>query len=121
MVQMRVMAGLLATGGICWGLFCLLFIIGGDKTRSLLLFTPGYLVTAGYIIRSRSILSLPARRCIWAFSLVVQGAWLGWYFGGAVYEGARLSVFDFACALWWCVAVAASLFGLLAEPREPST
>jgi hypothetical protein len=121
MVQMRLMAGLLAAGGIFWGLFCFLFIIAGDKARAFLVFGPGYLVTAGYVIRFRSILSLPFRRGIWAFSLLVQGAWLGWYLWGALHGGARSSAFEFLCVIWWSFAVVASLFGLVAEPREPST
>jgi hypothetical protein len=131
------MAGALAVGGVFWAVICLLLIWAADyHAKVLLLFAPGYCVTAGYIFRCCSHHpSLSARRAVWFFSLLVQGAWLLWYFLGA----ALLHIFKvisngwavglaqwldsspltrFIYVSWWFVAVAFSILGLLAEPKD---
>lgn len=131
------MAGALAAGGIFWGVLCLILIYMADyHARVALLFAPGYCITAGYIFRCCSRHpSLGARRAVWFFSLLVQGAWLLWYSLGA----ALLHIFNvnvssnnwvvglaqwldsspmtrFIYVSWWFVAVAISIVGLVAEP-----
>jgi hypothetical protein len=87
---------------------------------ALLLFGPGYVVTAGYYWRAFGNPSPGFARGIWGLSLLVQGAWLSlvhwyaqpnsfdvdWVFGlvvGLVY-------------LWWLGSAAVSLIALVAEP-----
>lgn len=112
---MRVLSGLLAIGGILWGLFCLLFFITGDALRSLVLFGPGYVVTIGYIVRFCTNPPLSARRTIWGLSCLVQGAWLGWYLWGAAHGGARASTLEFLGVAWWSLAFGSSVLGLAAD------
>jgi hypothetical protein len=137
MIQMRIMAGALAVGGIFWEVICLILVWAADyHARVALLFAPGYCITAGYLFRCCSRHpSLLARRAVWFFSLIVQGAWLLWYFLGAI----LLHIFSvtsnswvvglaqcldlspltrFIYVSWWFVAVAISILGLLAEPNE---
>ncbi|HXT12889.1 MAG TPA: hypothetical protein VN873_15105 [Candidatus Angelobacter sp.] len=136
-IQMRVMAGALAVGGIFWAVICLILIWAADyHDKVALLFAPGYCITAGYIFRCCSRHpSFFARRAVWFFSLLVQGAWLLWYLVGAVLlhifhfpnngwgvgiaqwlDSSPLTRFIYVS--WWVVAVALSVVGLLVEPND---
>ena len=117
--HLRILAGVLATGGILWGLFCLPLLWDFDSLLKPLIFGPGYLATVGYFIRCLSTPSLIWRRVIWVASILVQGAWLTtllWeqvtrqgFFGHA--SGAGLLILGG----WWTFAFFVSVYGLVAE------
>lgn len=123
--QLRMLARVLAVGGGFWSVFCLPLLLGGVATRTIPTLGPGYLITAGYVIRA--VMPNPpsaegarwARR-IWCLSAVVQGVWLGWWWSGAI-ENPRdhtlMSPFGISIMLWWTFATIASLYGVFAEPR----
>ena len=115
MVKIRILAGILAVGGLLWGLFCLIFIVAGDTAKALMLFGPGYVVTVGYIVRCCSLPPLAWRRAIWGLSGLVQGAWLLWALSGVVQSGFRGFAFEFITLAWWLFAFAVSVYGLVAE------
>jgi hypothetical protein len=116
MGKFRVLAGVLAFGGVLWGLFCLLLILPYDSITALLYFGPGYVVTAGYIVRLCSTPPLGWRRAIWGLSALVQGAWLLWYLTellrGA--SGPR-KPFEWIALAWWSFAFSTSVLGFVAE------
>lgn len=111
----RTLAGFLALCASGWGLFCGLFIAFGDPIRSLLILGPGYAVTLGYWWRVWFPTRTSLRRTIWAASTLVQGAWLAgvsWMY----FADGRLSVeFLNAFTVWWIVAFAVSVYGLIAD------
>jgi hypothetical protein len=125
MKHLRILAGVLAVGGIAWGLFCLPLLLDFDSPLKLLLFGPGYLVTAGYLVRCLGRPSLTWRRSIWGASALIQGAWLASLVGQTI---ARRGFFGNlnATALsilggWWLFGFSASVYGFLYEPAEPAT
>src|SRR5436190_21516336 len=73
----RIIAALLGTGGCLWGAFCLVALIAfGFPLLGVLWFVPGYVVTAGYLLRAISAPSPGICCVIWVLSLLVQGVWL---------------------------------------------
>src|ERR1700677_1270816 len=82
----RILAGLLAAGGIFWGLLCLENI---DYSLHSLIFIPGYIITVGYIVRCFYTPRLFWLRVIWGSSAIVQGAWLVWIIAELTHEGLR--------------------------------
>lgn len=106
----RITAACFAVGGLLWSLFCLVFVVFGDFTRSILLFGPGYLVTMGYVYRALWTPSNLARRVIWGLSALVQGAWLYWFITNVIEYGLRGTKFDFVALTWWTVTFAMSIY-----------
>ena len=117
----RIIASMLAIGGLFWGLFCLPFFFAGNvqanRWHSLLIFGPGYIVTFGYFMRCFSTPRLSIRRAIWLFSLLVQGAWLACYLWCFAQGPAW---FGFLFGVWWLFAFTLSLVGLFSEPYVTS-
>jgi hypothetical protein len=114
------LAGLLALGGLFWGLLLSPWLFrSGASPLAWLVFGPGYLVTLGYAVRAVSTPPLAARRLIWVCSLLVQGAWLS-YLGWRVTEQLALgrSVKEPGImAAWWVFATVASCVGLFTEQQ----
>jgi hypothetical protein len=106
----RVLAGILALGGITWGALLLGVMIEAKSFHGLLLFGPGYAVTIGYVCRALLDLSLGWRRVVWGSSSLVQGAW---FFVSIL--GGRTPV---AFLLWWLVAFIVSVLGFFADGME---
>jgi hypothetical protein len=122
--HLRILAALLATGGVGWGLLCLPVLLDFDPAwkRALLLFVPGYLVTAGYLVRCIGRPSPTWGRAIWGASALVQGAWLAYHIGQTVAQR-DLSEYLISSAFlipggWWIFSFAASVYGLLVEPGK---
>ena len=72
---LRLLAGALATWGGLWGF--LLLIACPFSLQFVLVFGPGYVVTAGCLLRAISELSYRVRLAIWGASALLQGAWFG--------------------------------------------
>lgn len=119
MSTQKSLAIILAIGGVGWGLFCLPFLFW-SPSYSLMIFGPGYVVTAGYILRACSTLSLGARVGVWLLSSLVQGAWLLWVliaiFDGAWFRGN--GAFQFVTLGWWIFAFVASGYAGLNEREQ---
>jgi hypothetical protein len=115
----RAVAAVLATAGIGWGSFCVIFLLRGDLLRSLLLFGPGYVVTIGYLWRAIVNPDPAWRRVIWGASALVQGGWIIWSLIGSIQHG-RILTFPFAnlSNAWWACSFVASLIGVLADVDE---
>lgn len=96
-------------------MFCLIFFLYGKLLRPLLLFSPGYIVTIGYIIRACYLPSLELRRVIWGASALVQGAWFSWFAVGDFSHGMHGFAFEWISLLWWAFAFLASIYGLVAD------
>ncbi len=114
----RAAAGLLAAGATLWSLlFCVSFLIA--PLSALLLFGPGYVVTAGYYHRAFGRPSRALTRVIWAASLLVQGSWLSFWLwhADASHFADWLSAVVF---VWWAGAAIASLLGVMADPGYPA-
>ena len=124
--RLRIFAGVLAAGGVFWGLFCLPLMIVGVPIRTIPTFGPGYLVTAGYIMRALmasppSGLAVVLARAMWWLSALVQGAWLSWLILGLIenpYDSTIWTPFGVLILLWWTFAFAVSVYGIFNEPRE---
>ena len=123
-MHFRFLAGVLAAGGILWGLLSVGAIgINGFS----LIFIPGYIITLGYIIRCVYTPRLLWRRMLWGASALVQGAWLIFYFGTLVYGALRYAVGSRSSdsgssdsiigdvvnpfTFWWIFALAISIYG----------
>ena len=119
--HLRILAALLATGGVTWGLFCLPLLLDFD-TPWKLLYVPGYLVTAGYLVRCIGRPSPTWGRAIWGASALVQGAWLADLIGETVARRGFFGNLNGAAFLilggWWVFSFAASVYGLLVEPGK---
>jgi hypothetical protein len=122
-MPVRIVASLLAMGGILWGAFCLLLVLApyGFPGPAVLAFAPGYLVTVGYLVRACSFPPLAVRYLIWGLSFLVQGGWLLWALVG-VAEGHWFtgSGFESVTLAWWAFAFFASAYGALAERNTSS-
>ncbi len=116
-MAVRLLAGLLAAIASLWSVFCLLLLWAcAFHPGAVLVFAPGYLVTAGYIWRASTTPDLGARQLIWVASLLVQGAWLVLFL-----LDFRLPQ-DFSQALlmsWWLLACAGSAWALHLESSVP--
>lgn len=123
-VASRTMAFVLAVGATGWAAFCVLpLLIAG--WRGFLMFAPGYIVTFGYYWRVAARPSRLSCRIIWGFSLLTQSVWLVWMglplleFGQAGIDATDVgAVMAMGFVLWWFVAAAISLFGVLVDPGE---
>ena len=114
-MKFRFLAGLLAAGGIFFGLLSSPIMF---RTRASLLFLPGYLITAGYIIRCVSNPRISWRRVIWVASVFVQGAWLFSIVAALIYteltkgHATADDVFSPIVAwVWWIFALGVSIHG----------
>jgi hypothetical protein len=117
----RMVAILLAFGGLGWGLF--LFAAFGISALLPLPFGVGYLITIGYIVRTVFTPSFVVRRILWVTSILVQRGWLIWI----LTEMVRASImhghfeiksqFEMACVFWWTFATIGSILALVNEPR----
>lgn len=110
MSAVQVVALFLALCGVLWGLVILLVAagLGGTSPTMVFVFSPGYLVTLGYIIRAICTPPFILRCAIWALSVVVQAAWL-------VLVG--LSDFNLG-TIWWSLATSASAWALWQEIQD---
>jgi len=126
---LRILAALLAAGGILWGLLCFEAFMDHvrhadsfDSLLKLLIFVPGYLITAGYLTRCLSKPSLAWRRVIWGASALIQGAWLIFLLwetvAGQGFFGNLNLVAFLTFGGWWAFAFACSVYGLAVEPRK---
>jgi hypothetical protein len=116
----RGLAALLAIGGSCWGLFCLLFMLTAGDAVHLLVFGPGYLVTIGYFVLCLRVPSPGWQRAIWGTSALVQGAWMVFFFGAVFSRHGLLGILWFGGVFptpifgaWWTFSFAASIYALL--------
>jgi hypothetical protein len=113
----RIIAGLLAIGGIYWGVLLLPLIPHAEnQLLPLLVFGPGYVVTLGYLIRVVTSPPLRGRQVIWGFSILVQGGWLVCYVVATLGGGAisRLAEPNLIVA-WWLFATVGSVVALMLE------
>jgi hypothetical protein len=128
-MKFRFLAGVLAAGGILWGILLggLAFENGVDWASLVLI--PGYIITAGYIVRCIYTPQLSWRRVIWGASIFVQGAWLLFYFGGDLYMSLKgennvyttqdkIGDIINLMTLWWVFAFAISIYGLRFDKRQ---
>jgi hypothetical protein len=115
------LAIVLALGGCYWGLLLLPWIFRVDVSPvAVLVFGPGYLITAAYGVRSVSTPPLGTRRLIWLTSLLVQGAWLAWDLAAMcqVLGAGQTPHEPLLPTAWWFFATVASVLALLAERGE---
>jgi hypothetical protein len=109
------LAMILAMGGVLWGIFLLPGVV--DEPQVLLIFGPGYLVTAGYFGRAIAPPSVPARRLLWGVSSLIQGLWLCFDIGMLVdIGGIHGSAWIFF--IWWTFAFVSSVYCLFTD-TEP--
>jgi hypothetical protein len=112
----RGLAALLAIGGSCWGLFCLQVLQPDNLLMFGLIFGPGYLVTAGYLVLCLRVQPPGWRRAIWGASALVQGAWLVFFIGREFSQGGLLGIgalFASPIGASWTFSFAASIYALL--------
>jgi hypothetical protein len=117
-MHFRFLAGVLAVGGILWGVpLSGIFAHGVDW--SWLIFIPGYIITVGYIIRCVYTPRLSWRRVIWGASSIVQGAWLVSIIAAMIYGELRYGGVTAADVfgpivfwLWWIFALGISIYAL---------
>jgi hypothetical protein len=126
---LRILAALLAAGGIWWGYFLhdpfMDHVRHADSFNDLLgllIFAPGYLITAGYLIRCLSKPSLAWRRVIWGASALIQGAWLIFLLWATAARQGFFGNLDLVGELifggWWAFAFTSSVYGLAVESRK---
>jgi hypothetical protein len=116
----RMLAGMLALGGLFWGLLLSPWLFRPEASLlAWLVFGPGYLVTLGYVIRATCTPPLAARRLIWVCSLLIQGGWLlsiAWAEIGQLALGRSVHEPSLASA-WWLFATVVSFVGFFAEKQ----
>ncbi len=116
-MTLRIVAGFLAAGGILWGTFVFLLLLAFQfPPLAVIVFVPGYLVTAGYVIRALSKPPLDVCFLIWLASILVQGAWLGWFIGQGGLSQLRAPI-DGLMAGWWMAACTLSAWAFWYEFR----
>lgn len=112
---MRVVAGILATGGVLWGvLFGLVIVFGYNQLFALMIALPGYAVTFGYLVRTFRSPAIATKRWIWGSSAVVQGAWLAFLVlncRGSDY----LTPLVLILLAWWGGTTLASIIGFFVD------
>ena len=123
----RFLAGVLAAGGIFWGLLSAAAIKGSGSLVVSLVFIPGYIITLGYIIRCVYTPRLLWRRMIWGASTFVQGAWLVSIIAAMIYGELRYGgvtaadVFGpIVCWLWWIFALGTSIYAVRFDKIQPA-
>jgi hypothetical protein len=117
----RVIAGLLALGGVCWGVLLIALIPHAEHAAlPLLVFGPGYVVTVGYLIRTVTTPPLRARQVIWVLSLLVQGGWLTWHVVGTLASSGPIHKLTEPrlVVAWWLIATAASIVALIMDSAD---
>jgi hypothetical protein len=108
----RLLAAFLAVGGLVWGAWCLWLAVSSGQPLALVIFAPGYLVTAGSLVLAVATPPLRRRRFLWKLAVVVQAAWLVWFlWEEAEHNFGVFSWFVVAYAGWWAVATAAAVAG----------
>jgi hypothetical protein len=107
----RLIAILLAIGGCYWGVLLAGLITQENAIRSLV-YGPGYVVTAGYLVRAFCNVSVGWRRAIWIVSAIVQGTWLMFVGLGDILNG-KLQLPN----LWWLVTTVVSVYCAIADAR----
>ena len=120
----RILAGVLALGGSCWGILLSPWLFQRDASPlAWVVFGPGYVVTVGYIIRTFSTPPLGVRRLIWIASLLVQGAWLLWIIWGISERLAAGNTVNEPILVvgWWLFATGASVAGLVTEKAKQAS
>jgi hypothetical protein len=122
-MRFRFLAGVLAAGGIFWGLLASGVILHFHTTASLV-FIPSYIITAGYIIRCIYTPQLLWRRVIWGASAIVQGLWLVSIVGICIWfyfeEGGSLEDYilhPIIAWVWWTFALGVSIYGFRFDKR----
>src|SRR6516162_6098589 len=108
--RIRFLAGVLAAGGVFWGFWSVVVIRLSDSSHrilTLLIFLPGLIVTAGYVLRCFYTPSLYWRRLIWGISAVIQGAWMVPAVSIAIFTAPWVIMHP--CLLWWIAAFIISI------------
>jgi hypothetical protein len=126
--RFRFFAGLLAAGGMFWGLLCIGTFF--DLNWGTLAFIPGYIITVGYILRCFCAPRLLWRQTIWGTSAVVQSAWLVFFISGFPYTHFQSSsesgdsitkIAALTIVLtWWIFAIAISIYGFRFDKTQPN-
>jgi hypothetical protein len=114
----RIIAGLLAIGGIYWGVLLLPLIPHAENPLlPLLVFGPGYVVTLGYLIRVVTSPPLRGRQVIWGFSVLVQGGWLVCHVVATLGNGGPISRLTepHLIMAWWVFATVGSIVAFMME------
>ena len=119
-MKFKVLAGVLALGGVAWGFWSVVAIVA-FHTLATLVFIPGCIITVGYIVRFSSVPQLSWRRVIWGGSALVQGAWLA-VFLVALFSQGHISADDIfrpmIAWVWWVFALGVSIYGLFYDTRQ---
>ncbi len=117
----RIVAGLLAIGGIYWSVLLLPWMRQPENLLlKLFVFGPGYVVTLGYLIRVFASPPFLGRQVIWGASVLVQGGWLVCHVVATLgHEGGitRLAQ-PISVVAWWLFATVGSVVALLLEREE---
>jgi|SRR5579871_2607115 len=112
-VLIRIIAGVLAIIGAFWGflLFAIFNSEGNPNRVAFFVLTagPGYLVTAGYFLRTVFYLKYELRVALWIASILVHGFWL---------SIGLLDARPSEAMLWWISAEVASIIALWMEPKK---
>ena len=120
MFLFKILAGILAVGGLCWG--GIIFVLVAEIAPLLspwayAIILPGYILTAGYVWRACRTPDVCLRRVIWGFSLVVQGGFLVFFLWGVKLNGSPQQALALA---WRGLAAGISVFGVFADVVEQS-
>lgn len=112
-----IIASILVIGGIFWGILILPMFFGEKFIFVAIIFAPGYISTAGCLVRVFFKLPLPYRRIIWGISIVVQAGWLLWHIFASINAGVDFSrIFNPPIIIgWWIAATLLSIVGLIVE------
>jgi hypothetical protein len=129
-MHFRFLAGVLAAGGILWGILSVAASTMSQSIVTWLVFMPGYIITIGYIIRCIYTPQILWRRVIWGASTLVQGLWVVFYFGALGYgvlrygvgvsSGDSISIIGDVAnlfMLWWIFALCISIYGYRFDKR----
>ena len=116
----RDIAAALSLGGLYFSVVLFPLIRDSDNPLAYILFGPGYIVTAGYVLRTVATLSLPVRRLIWSASLLVQGGWLLFHVVASVGSPSPLNQLfrPMFVVAWLCGAVVLSCVALSIETPD---
>jgi hypothetical protein len=121
----RVLAALLAAGGIFFSILCAGIVFEERDVLALLVFAPGFVITAGYVSRCFYTPQLFWLRIIWGASAIVQGGWLIYYFAPMAYRAFQhkddtITSSDFInlMTLWWLFALVISICGFFYDKKR---
>jgi hypothetical protein len=108
----KFLSGILALGGLCWGLFVFVLVFAPGATElGYVVFLPGYFVTFEYLLRACWTPSIELRRFIWGSSAVVQGSWLVFYVLSVPIRGG----IQLLATAWWTIAFGISVYALFKD------